>query len=81
MYTERKKNFTVTITNGDREAARHLCPGAPLSTIDRRAVARAAARQVLVESKSTVEALNSLIDGIPRATLEAWMKWYLKEAH
>lgn len=77
MYTERKKNFTVTITDGDRAAVRGVCPKAPLAAVDRRAVARAAAREVLIEAKSTDEALDCLIAGIPRHTLESWMKRHL----
>lgn len=81
MYTERKKNFTVTITDGDRALVKRCFPKAPLTAIDSRAVARAAARQVLIESRSTSEALDCMTYGIPRATLENWMKGRIKLPH
>lgn len=81
MYTKRKKNFTVTITEGDRAAVKDVCPKAPLSVVDRRAVARAAAREVLIEAKSTTEALDCLIAEVPRQTLERWMKRHLNLTH
>ena len=74
MHTIRKKKFDVLITGGDRAAVRATCPNASLATIDRRAVARAAARVVLVEIGSTAEALSSLTSGIPKSTLHAWMR-------
>lgn len=80
MRKYRNKNQKVVITSGDRELVQIKYPEASQLTIDRRATARAAAREVLLETKSTAEALDSLTLGIPEATLHSWMKGRLKMA-
>lgn len=80
MYTSRKKTFPVKITDADRDAVRRIQPNASLMTIDRHAIARAAARQVLVETRSTADALDCLTASIPKDTLHSWMKARLMAA-
>jgi hypothetical protein len=80
MHTKRKKKFTVNITDSDRKAVRRFHPDASLASIDRHAVVRAAAREILIETGSTADALNSVAAWIPKATLHSWMKQQLKTA-
>lgn len=80
MRKMRNKKCELTITRGDREIVRAHYPQIPRESMDLRAVARAAARGVLANSKSTAEALDSLVLGVPEATLNAWMKGRLKKA-
>jgi hypothetical protein len=80
MRKMRNKKCKLTITCGDREIVRAHYPQMSRESIDRRAVARAAARGVLVDSKSTADALDSLVLGLPDATLREWMKRRLKKA-
>ena len=78
-YTTRKRNFTVTITPGDRAVMRQSHPGAPLIELDRYAVARAAAREAFLASRSLPVALDTLTSAIPKAALIDWMKGRLKQ--
>lgn len=80
MRKMRNKKCKLTITSGDREIVRAHYPQMSRESIDRRAIARAAGREVLADSRSTAEALDSLVLGVPDATLNAWMKARLKKA-
>lgn len=80
MRRLRNKQCKLTITSGDREIVRARYPQMSKISIDRRAVARAAGREVLADSKSTAEALDSLVLSVPAETLRVWMKDWLKKA-
>lgn len=80
MRKMRNKKCKVAVTSGDREIVRAHYPHMTCESIDRRAVARAAAREVLAECQSTADALDCFVLGVPKATLDAWMKSRLKKA-
>lgn len=80
MNRFRSKRHSILITGGDRKLAHSHFPNASIHSINARAAVRAAAREILVETKSTAEALDCLTMDIPAATLRAWMKDRLKAA-
>lgn len=81
MRKMRNRTCKLTITTGDREIVRAGYPDMSRESLDRRAAARAAAREVLAECKSTAAALDSLVLGIPESTLNAWMKNRLQKTN
>ena len=75
----KKRNFVVTISDGDRSQMRVSWLGLTPDMIDDFAVTRAAGRKAFMATKSVSKTLSAMVSGLPQVTVRAWMADYLKQ--